>query len=69
MSHRIVQIEVVPHNGDLAVNGPILFVDHGAPIELTVKNVGDDAVSVSARQPLGRVLLDSSIDLDDSAEV
>ena len=53
----------------MAVNGPILFVDHGASIELTVKNVGDDAVSVSARQSLGSVLLDSSIDLDDSAEV
>ena len=65
---RIVQIAVVPHNGDLTVTGPALFSDRGAPIELTVKNAGDAAVSIGGREPFGRVFLDSSVGLDDSAD-
>ena len=65
---RIVQIAVVPHNGDLTVTGHALFIERGAPIELTVKNVGDAAVSISVREPFGRVFLDSFVGLDDSAD-
>ena len=66
---RIVQIAVVPHNGDLTVIGPALFLDLETPIALTVKNVGGDAVSVGVREPLGWVPLAGAADIEESARL